>query len=73
MEQAETYVASFMVASEGLASGEKVGRSVDIREGYKKYPVGSHLIFFMQTKDIIDVVRVLHQRMDTSRHLTQTP
>ena len=68
--QAERYHASIVASFEGLADGSKQGRAVDVRDGYMKYAVGSHLIFYRVTDLGIDVVRVLHRRMDVDRHLT---
>jgi toxin ParE1/3/4 len=41
----------------------------DIRAGYLKYAVGLHFLFYRLTADHLDVVRILHQRMDISAHL----
>jgi toxin ParE1/3/4 len=41
----------------------------DIREGYRKYPVGSHMLFYRLITDGIDVVRILHRQMDFDRYL----
>ena len=41
----------------------------DVRKGYRKARSGSHVVFFKVIKDEIDVVRILHQRMDFNRHL----
>lgn len=68
-EQAESYHATIIAAFEGLAAGRKQGRPVDVRAGYLKYPVGSHLVFYRLSEAGIDVMRLLHQRMDVSRHL----
>jgi toxin ParE1/3/4 len=69
LEQADSYQVSIVAAFEGLAIGAKQGRRVDIREGYFKYSVGSHLVFYRQLDAGIDVIRILHQRMDADRHL----
>ena len=69
LEQADSYHADFVAAFEGLASGAKKGRRVDIRAGYFKYAVGSHLVFYRESDARIDVIRVLHQRMDVDLHL----
>jgi toxin ParE1/3/4 len=69
LEQADAYHSDIVAAFEGLAAGSKVGRPVDVRDGYFKYAVGSHLVFYRQSDFSIDVVRTLHQRMDTSAHL----
>ncbi|MCP4565797.1 MAG: type II toxin-antitoxin system RelE/ParE family toxin [Bosea sp.] len=68
-EQAESYHAAMIAAFEGLATGSKQGRSSDVREGYFKYAVGSHLVFYQRSGVGIDIVRILHQHMDVTRHL----
>ncbi|WP_238840697.1 type II toxin-antitoxin system RelE/ParE family toxin [Roseobacter cerasinus] len=54
---------------EELASGQKQGRDVDIRDRYLKYPVGRHFVFFRRSDGMTDVIRVLHQSMDSGLHL----
>ncbi|NBP51350.1 MAG: type II toxin-antitoxin system RelE/ParE family toxin, partial [Actinobacteria bacterium] len=56
-------------AFEELAAGDKAGRPVDLRDGYFKYPVGAHLVFYRVSESELVIVRILHQRMDVSRHL----
>ncbi len=41
----------------------------DIREGYRKYGAGSHVIFYRQVAAAVEIVRILHGSMDTGRHL----
>lgn len=68
--QAETYLDEVRVALERVAARPDRGRSCDeIREGYRRYAIGSHLIFYVEQSDWIEVIRVLHQRMDPTRHL----
>lgn len=69
-EQADSYHAAIVDAFDGLLFGHKVGRSVDVRDSYLKYPVGSHIIYYRRTDSGLDIIRILHQRMDVSRHLT---
>lgn len=69
LEQADDYHTGMVEAFAGLAAGTKIGRPVDVREGYFKYAVGSHFVFYRQSDSSLDVIRVLHQRMDTSAHL----
>jgi toxin ParE1/3/4 len=69
VEQADRYHDSIIGAFEDLVAGRAKGRPVDIREGYEKYAVGSHLIFYRGSSAGIDVIRILHQRMDAARHL----
>ena len=75
-DQADVYVLAIHAACErlaaSLASGRLGGQSAEhIRTGYRKEIVGSHLEFFFrcQLMGMVNVVRVLNQRMDVSAHL----
>ncbi|CDI03011.1 Toxin ParE1 [Candidatus Competibacter denitrificans Run_A_D11] len=54
-----------------LASNPLIGRDCsEVRAGYRKLSAGSHLIFYRPVKEgVIEIVRILHARMDTDRHL----
>ena len=69
LEQAESYHSEIVAAFEGLSDGTKRGRIADIRQGYFKYAVGRHFVFYRLSDTGLDVIRVLHQRMDAQRHL----
>lgn len=69
IEQADRYTDEIREACAALAAGSKRGRAVEIRRGYLKYPVSAHLLYFRIDGDRIEIMRVLHQRMDVSRHL----
>jgi toxin ParE1/3/4 len=69
MKQADLYVSNLIAAMGELARGSKAGRECNVRDGYFQYAVGSHLIFYRVTNAALDVVRILHQRMDVERHL----
>ena len=49
-----------------LAQNPNVGTSCDyIRNGYRKFPQGSHIIFYKpSTTATILVIRILHKNMD---------
>jgi toxin ParE1/3/4 len=70
-EQAERYLRLLQAACEDLAHGRRRGRSAEhIRPGYLRAEVGSHILFFRHTQaGVIDIIRILHRRMDTDRHL----
>ena len=68
-DRADRYVRDIWQAIERVAADPRRGRPIAIRSGYRKYSVGAHVIFFRLLADGIDVVRVLHQRMDFERHL----
>lgn len=70
--QAETYLRSLQSALGTLAADPGRGQACgDIRPGYRKQPVGSHVIFYKISvpADGIDVIRILHQRMDVALNL----
>lgn len=70
-DQAARYIRDIRDACAALARGESQSRSADdIRAGYRRTPVGAHVLSFRVTPaGDIDVVRILHQRMDVNRHL----
>lgn len=70
LAQADSYHHDLVATFESLASGTKRGRDVDVRAGYLKCPVGSHMIYFRDSGDQIEVIRVLHQRQDVSLNLS---
>ena len=49
-----------------------IGKLCDeIREGYRKFPQGSHIIFFKQIdKNQINIIRILHKSMDVDIHFS---
>jgi toxin ParE1/3/4 len=69
--QAERYVLGIRDACQALADGSRTGRAVDaIRRGYRRLAVGSHLLFYrVGPAGVIEVVRILHRRMDIAAHL----
>ena len=67
-EQAGEYHRGIMTVIEGLASGSKRGQRADVREGYWKYNIGLHIVYFRCSDDYLDVIRILHERMDVDAH-----
>jgi toxin ParE1/3/4 len=69
IRQAETYVNEIRAAIERIAVDPRRGRTCDeIRDGYHRYSIGSHVLFYVEGSDGVEVIRVLHQRMDPTRH-----
>ena len=69
VDQADRYTDDLRDSCHALARGEKKGRNVDVRDGYLKYAVGKHFVFFVAADDGVNVIRILHQQMDTDLHL----
>ena len=70
-EQRNNYLTEFDQAFHRLAENTELGKTCDhIRSGYRVFPVGSHLVFYkLGTGGIIEIIRVLHKRMDVSSRL----
>jgi toxin ParE1/3/4 len=69
-EQADGYIQQITRACVGLANGTLQGRSAaDVRSGYRKRSVGSHVVYYQESPDAIVVIRILHQRMDASSQI----
>ena len=69
--QQRHYLTQLDSAFHDLADKPGLGRACDdIREGYFKYGVGKHVIFYRHTEEErIEIVRILHGRMDIEQHL----
>lgn len=70
LDQAETYTRQLWADIKAVAASPAIGRPCpEVRAGYHKHPSGSHVLFYRLIPDGIDVVRILHERMDHERHL----
>lgn len=68
--QAETYVGEIRAAVERVADDPDRGRTCEeVRAGYRGYGIGSHSLFYIENAEGVDVARILHQRMDPTRHI----
>ena len=48
------------------------GKSIDeTRKGYRATKVKSHLIFYRVVNDTVEVIRILHERMDIANQLNE--
>ena len=74
LEQADRYVNLIFDEIEYLAEHPASGRDLQhIRKNYRCSKVKSHIVFYRQNdqRSEIEVIRVLHQSMDTERHLDE--
>lgn len=72
-EQRNLYLKLMDDAFYSLADLPGQGRGCDdIRERYRKFGVGKHLIFYRSTRPShIEIVRILHGSMDTESRLAE--
>lgn len=70
-EQADRYFDLIITEIEFLADNFMTGKSAEqTRKNYRVTKVKSHLIFFRKAEnDIVEIVRILHQRMDIKKRL----
>lgn len=69
-EQAELYIQQIRVRCRALLENPYIGiKSDQIKPGYRFVVSGSHTIFYREIQGAIVVIRILHSRMDPSRHL----
>ena len=66
VEQRNVYIKQMDDAFHLIGDNPELGVACDyIQQGYKKFPQGSHLIFYRKTtKPYIKIIRILHKRMD---------
>ena len=69
LDQADSYTDALRDACYALAQGTKHGRPAEVLSGFMKYLCGSHVVYFLDYPDHLDVIRILHQRQDAERHL----
>ena len=72
-DQRNHYLQKIDDAFHHLAQNPDKGRDcADIRPGYQKYGIAKHFIFYRVTKvRHIEIVRVLHGRMNIEQRLTE--
>ena len=71
--QRSVYLKQFDDAFYLLAESPDIGTDCSyIKSDYRKFPVASHMIFYRAiSHELIEIVRVLHKRMDARAHFIQ--
>ena len=69
--QRDKYLRQLDDAFKLLARQPDIGRDADaIKPGYRKFSLGSHIIFYRAaTESRIVVIRILHNSMDVDQHV----
>ena len=69
--QADRYYNLIFDEIKFICKNPNAGKSFEqYRKGYRATKVKSHLIFFRVRNNIIEIVRILHERMDIESQLT---
>jgi toxin ParE1/3/4 len=71
LQQVDRYYNLIFDEIEYICKNANAGKSIEhIRKGYRVSKVKSHLIFYrISGENIIEVIRVLHERMDIEKRL----
>lgn len=70
LPQALHYIDLIEAACAGIAEAPHQSQDcASIRPGYRRRIIEQHAIYFRRTDYGVAIVRVLHQRMDRTRHL----
>ncbi len=68
--QADEYLRELEHAFGRIGGNPMIGRACDqVRAGYRKHSVASHTVYYRLADADVEVVRILHQRMDVDRQL----
>jgi toxin ParE1/3/4 len=70
VDKADVYLHNLQRAA--MTVTEDPGRGVacdEIRSGYRRFSVGSHILFFKASATRVVIVRILHRRMDFVRYI----
>ena len=71
VRQRNAYLKEVDQVFRSLAKNPLMGRACDdIREGYRKFPHGAHVIYYRQASDTgLLIVRILHATMDVDSNI----
>ena len=65
IEQAATYLRKLSARFQWLADNPDLGRARDdVEKGYRCFPEGQHLVFYLKRSDHIEIIGVPHKAMD---------
>ncbi len=70
VEQADRYYNLIFDEINYICKNINAGKSMEhVRKGYRTSKVKSHLIFYRVLNDKIEIIRILHERMDVENRL----
>jgi toxin ParE1/3/4 len=72
IEQADRYHSLIFDEVNFICRNIEAGKSMHhIRKGYRATKVKSHLIFYRVVNDVVEIIRILHERMDIDNRLAK--
>lgn len=68
-QQAKLYLQAIDFTLNKLAQTPAIGQPrPDVYINARSFPVKKHIVYYQQSNEGIEVARILHQRMDPSKH-----
>ncbi len=68
--QADKYLGHIQACLQQLLENPAIGKArTDIKMGYRALQVQQHIIFYRLDAEFIDIIDILHKRMDARQHL----
>ena len=71
--QADRYFRMLLDSCQNISEGEITGKHYEgIFSGLLGKKTGKHIIFYRKVEgDVVEIVRILHERMDLKRHIKE--
>ena len=74
IEQAERYLQGLFGCFEELAANPRFGRErSEVKAGYRSFPQGRHVVFYLIVPKGVEVIGIVHQSVDVDAHLGELP
>ena len=74
IEQAERYLPGLFGCFDELAANPRLGRERDdVKAGYRSFPQGRHVVFYLIVPEGVEVIGIVHQSADVDTHLGELP
>jgi toxin ParE1/3/4 len=68
--QAQIYLRKLLLTIGQIGEKPLAGRQFSgVRAGYRCRRSGSHLIYYIAKPELVEIVRILHEKVDIRRHL----
>lgn len=68
--QVSKYLSQLEQRFEWLSENSESGKErEDVKEGYRSYPEGRHVIFYRIAKAGVEIIGIIHQSEDIEQHL----
>ncbi|TIH13389.1 type II toxin-antitoxin system RelE/ParE family toxin [Marinifilum sp. JC120] len=69
-DKADSYMLEMDVKIKSLAASPGLGKKrFEIKQGYFSAQINRHLVFYFLTKNHLNILRILHEKMDVKLHL----